>query len=96
MHREYFVAYDIRDPTRLRRVHKLMKGYGDGWQYSVFNCILKDIDRVRMQTDLESQINNKVDTVIIIDLGPRKRKNRKDVTIIGQPPSEPLEGTVII
>ncbi len=96
MQREYIVSYDICDPIRLRRVHKLMKGYGDGWQYSVFHCLLKDIDRVRMQTALESEMDLKADTVIIIDLGQRKRKNNKDLTIIGKPPSEPLEGTIVI
>ncbi len=96
MHREYIVAYDIRDPVRLRRVHKLMKGYGDGWQYSVFHCILKEIDRVRMQSGLESEMDLKNDTVLVIDIGLQSRKNKKEITIIGKPPSEPLIGTVII
>ena len=32
MRRCYLVCYDIRDPKRLRRVHKTMKGYGESWQ----------------------------------------------------------------
>jgi CRISPR-associated protein Cas2 len=32
------VCYDICEPKRLRRVHKVMKGFGEPWQYSVFFC----------------------------------------------------------
>jgi CRISPR-associated protein Cas2 len=45
MRRCYLVCYDIRDPKRLRRTHKLVKAYGEAWQYSVFYCTLKAIDR---------------------------------------------------
>lgn len=33
MRRCYLVCYDIRDPKRLRRTHKLMKAYGEPLQY---------------------------------------------------------------
>ena len=36
----YLVAYDIRDPRRLREVHRIVKGYGVSLQYSVFVCDL--------------------------------------------------------
>lgn len=36
----YLVAYDIRDPSRLQKVAKLLKGYGTRIQYSVFRCYL--------------------------------------------------------
>lgn len=29
MRRCYLVCYDVRDDKRLRRIHKLMKAYGD-------------------------------------------------------------------
>ena len=51
MRRSYLVCYDIRDPKRLRRVHKIMKGFGESLAvFCVLFCVLKDIDRVRMQT----------------------------------------------
>jgi CRISPR/Cas system-associated endoribonuclease Cas2 len=52
MRRCYLVCYDIRHPRRLRRVHQVMKGYGEPWQYSIFFCFLRAIDRVRMRSDL--------------------------------------------
>lgn len=44
----YLVAYDIRDPFRLRKVHKIVRGFGDSMQYSVFVCDLTSAERVRL------------------------------------------------
>jgi CRISPR-associated protein Cas2 len=90
------VCYDIRDPKRLRRIHKVLKGYGEAWQFSVFFCVLKDIDRVRLQTDLQSQMNLKEDQAMILDLGPNEKEARKSVTVIGQPLPEHDNGTIVI
>jgi len=84
MRRCYLVCYDICDDKRLRRVFKLMKGYGEHWQYSVFFCVLKPIDRVRMQGDLEDVINLKQDQVLIIDLGENQDTARAATTVLGQ------------
>lgn len=34
----HLVTYDVRDPKRLRKVAKLLEGYGVRIQYSVFRC----------------------------------------------------------
>ena len=51
MRRSYLVCYDVRDPKRLRKVHRVMKAYGEAWQYSVFWCTLWAVDRERMEAD---------------------------------------------
>lgn len=61
MRRCYLVCYDVRDPKRLRRAHKVMKAYGEPWQYSVFYCTLKPIDRVRLENALRDVVNLKQD-----------------------------------
>lgn len=96
MRRCYLVCYDIRDPRRLRRVHKVLKGYGEAWQFSVFFCVLKDIDRVRLQTDLEEQMNQKEDQAMILDLGPNEKEAREAATVIGQPLPEQDSGIVVV
>jgi len=96
MRRCYLVCYDIRDPKRLRRVHKTMKGYGESWQYSVFFCVLKDIDRVRMQTDLESHMNLRDDQTLIIDMGSDEEVSREATSIIGQALPDQKMGIVVI
>ncbi len=47
------VVYDIADPKRLRRVAKVMEGYGVRVQKSVFECDLGDAARARMLRDVE-------------------------------------------
>lgn len=96
MRRCYLVCYDIRDPKRLRSVHKVLKGYGEAWQFSVFFCVLKEIDRVRLQTDLKEQINQKEDRVMILYLGPNEKEARQATTVIGQPLSEQDSGIVVV
>jgi len=92
----YLVCYDIRNPKRLRRVHKVLKGYGEAWQFSVFFCVLKDIDRVRLQSDLEEQMNLKEDQTMILDLGPNEEEARKTATVIGQALPDQDSGTVVV
>lgn len=96
MRRCYLVCYDIRDARRLRRVFRTMKGYGEHWQFSVFFCVLKDIDRVRMQTDLEAEMNRREDQVLIVDLGPDEQKAREATTTLGPSLGPPEAGTVVV
>lgn len=96
MRRCYLVCYDIRDPKRLRRVHKTMKGYGESWQYSVFFCVLKDIDRVRMQTDLEAHMNLRDDQALIIDMGSDEEASREATTAVGQALPDLKMGVVVV
>lgn len=96
MRRCYLVCYDIRNPKRLRRVHKVLKGYGEAWQFSVFFCVLKDIDRVRLQADLEEQMNLKEDQAMILDLGPNEEQARKAATVVGQPLPDQDSGVVVV
>jgi len=96
MRRCYLVCYDIRHPKRLRRVHKACKGYGEPWQFSIFFCVLKPIDRVRLQAELEEVLNLKEDQVLIIDLGENEPAARKAAVTLGESLDEPLEGMVVI
>ena len=96
MRRCYLVCYDIRHKKRLRRVHKVMKGYGESWQYSIFFCVLRDIDRVRMQSDLEAEMNLKEDQVVIVDLGADEESAREAATVLGPSLPEQEGGMMVI
>jgi CRISPR-associated protein Cas2 len=96
MRRCYLVCYDIRDPRRLRQTHKLMKAYGEAWQYSVFYCMLKAIDRVRMENALREIVNLKVDQVLIVDLGGNEDMARQSTTTLGPVRLDQRETVVII
>ena len=38
--KSYLVTYDVSCPKRWRRVYRLLQGYGDWMQLSVFRCRL--------------------------------------------------------
>ncbi len=67
--RAYILSYDIAQPKRLRAMHRLAKAHGRALQYSVFACLLRREDRVRLATRIESLINRVEDRVVIIDIG---------------------------
>ncbi|MBI2382496.1 MAG: CRISPR-associated endonuclease Cas2 [Gammaproteobacteria bacterium] len=66
----YIVAYDICDDKRLRRVFKLMKGYGEWLQLSIFQCRLSARRQAELVELLDGLIVNGQDHVVMLDLGP--------------------------
>jgi len=96
MRRCYIVCYDICDPKRWRQVFKIMNGHGEHWQYSVFFCVLKEIDRVRMQGQLEEHMNLKEDQCVIVDLGPDEEQARAAATVLGPSLPKGDTGTIVI
>ena len=65
----YIVVYDISDPKRLRRVFKLMKGYGEWVQLSVFQCRLSRRRQADLVARLDAMIDHAVDHVVLVDIG---------------------------
>ena len=96
MRRCYLVCYDIRDPKRWRQVFKVMKGHGEHWQFSIFFCVLKSIDRVRMQSALEEAMNLAEDQTMIIDLGPDEATARAAATVLGPSLPRNEQGVVVV
>ena len=67
--RAYILSYDISNPKRLRAMHRLAKAFGRPLQFSVFACLLRREDRVRLAARIETLINRVEDRVVIIDIG---------------------------
>lgn len=84
MRRCYLICYDARDDKRLRRIHKLMKAYGEPWQYSVISCTLKAIDLARLENAAREILNLKEDHLLIVDLGSNADAAREAATVLGQ------------
>lgn len=55
------VCYDIRDPRRLRRIHRCMRSWGLPLQYSVFYCRLNRAARRQMENQLRTLIDDQDD-----------------------------------
>ena len=86
-------AYDIRDPKRLRRVHRLMKGYGYALQYSVFVCDLSAMERVRMVAEVSAVMHLGVDSLVLIDLG---RVDLSRFQFVGTREHAPPDGGAVV
>src|SRR5207237_1221531 len=82
--RDFLVTYDISDDKRLRGVFKLMKGYGDHVQLSVFRCSLNKMEMTELMSKLSEVIHHAVDQVLIISLG-RLPERRPRVRHLGRP-----------
>lgn len=66
----YIVAYDISDQKRWRRLFKLMNGYGEWLQLSVFQCRLDPRRLAELKVGIAEIIRQGHDHVLIVDLGP--------------------------
>jgi CRISPR-associated protein Cas2 len=77
----YIVAYDISDAKRWRRVFRLMNGYGEWLQLSVFQCRLSRRRHAEMVQLLDGIIHHKEDHVITMELGPADAVRPKVVSL---------------
>lgn len=65
----YIVSYDIADAKRWRRIFKLMHGYGEWLQLSVFQCRLSRRRHAELLAFLDELIHHDQDHVLMLDLG---------------------------
>lgn len=73
----YIVTYDIADDKRWRAVFKLMHGYGEWMQLSVFQCRLTRSRHVELMSRLTSAISVVDDHVLVVDLGAAEQVEPK-------------------
>lgn len=72
----YLVAYDISDPARLRKVHRICSDHGIGIQFSIFACQLSEQQYASLRALLESAISTTEDQVLFL----RVKKVSKNAT----------------
>lgn len=85
MRHAYLVCYDIRDDKRLCKVARVMLGFGDRVQYSVFRCMMGDKERAVLRSKVEHVMSMSEDHVLIVDLGPEEGRGGKALLSIGRP-----------
>ena len=79
----YLVAYDIRHPRRLRRVHRVAKDHGEPLQYSVFVCDLTATELIALKRALLAEIKTTEDSIGIFDLGAPATRGVQCIEFIG-------------
>lgn len=65
----YIITYDISDQKRWRKVFKLMNGYGEWLQLSVFQCRLSRRRHAELLATLDEVILREHDHVLMLDIG---------------------------
>ena len=96
MRNRYIVTYDITDDRRRTAVYKLLRGFGDHLQYSVFRCDLIDRRRVELTAAMHDLIDHGTDQVLVIDLGPIDGRASTCVSSIGRAYANPERTAVIV
>ncbi len=64
----YVIAYDIPNNRRRTKIHKLLRGYGDWTQYSLFECWLSKRQLVELRARLNRLLVPEEDTVRLYGL----------------------------
>lgn len=77
----YVVVYDIGDARRWRRVFRLMNGYGEWVQLSVFQCRLSRRRHAELIALLDGIILDGADHVVILDMGPAEGVRPRAVSL---------------
>jgi CRISPR-associated protein Cas2 len=95
MRMSYLVCYDIADEKRLRKVFKVMRGYGDHLQFSVFECQMTAMDLARCRNELSEVINHDLDQVLFVNLGPAEGRGERVITALGKPYA-PIDAPCIV
>lgn len=62
------VVYDVRDDKRRVQLHKMLKGYGQWQQYSVFECDLTQKKYFELVERVKRIIDEKEDSVLFYKL----------------------------
>jgi CRISPR-associated protein Cas2 len=61
----YVVAYDIPDDKRRTQVHKVLKGFGQWTEFSLFECFLTKKELLQMRAKLNEYLYAQTDRVRI-------------------------------
>lgn len=65
------VAYDIPDDRRRLRVARILEGYGERLQYSVFECRIRELEYLQLKERLAEAIDIDADAVFFYCLCAR-------------------------
>lgn len=81
--RRIIVAYDIPDDRRRLRVARVLQGFGDRVQYSVFIVDAAPVKLNRMRRAISEVIDVSADSVLLCDLGLRASLDTASYSFMG-------------
>ncbi|MCO5167501.1 MAG: CRISPR-associated endonuclease Cas2 [Planctomycetes bacterium] len=95
MRQVFLVTYDISDDRRRERVFKILRGFGDHMQFSVFRCETSAMELVRLRAALTDAINHGEDQVLFADLGPVEGRGSSAISAIGRGYTHPDRHAIV-
>jgi CRISPR-associated protein Cas2 len=79
----YIIAYDLSSDRRRTKVHKVLSGFGQWTQYSLFECYLSEKQYLQLRARLDKILEESSDSVRFYRLcGSCEAK----VETVGRPP----------
>lgn len=81
----FIVCYDIASPQRLRRVFRILRGWGDHLQESVFRCTLSPRQLATLRSELTEAIHHDDDQVMFVPIGSPEGPMERRMFTLGQP-----------
>lgn len=85
----YLVCYDISDDRRRTSVYKLLRGFGDHLQYSVFRCPLTPMSLSVLRSEIECMVQSQTDQVLFVRLGKAANSASWTTIVVGRPVAPP-------
>ena len=67
----YIAAYDVAEPSRLRKVHQVVKRFATGGQKSVFECFLTPSEREELLAEARALIDEDEDRLALLRIEER-------------------------
>lgn len=92
----YIVTYDISSDERRTAVFKLLRGYGEHLQFSVFQCDMSDHSRATLVSRLHSLVDLDEDQILLINLGPTDGRAATSIDSIGRRYAPPTRTVTVI
>lgn len=96
MRQTFVISYDVSCPKRLRKVYRLMRGWGDHIQLSVFRCELSPRELVDLRTRLAAIIHGSEDQVLFVDVGPVEGRGGTSIRAIGKVYTSPERRAIVV
>ncbi len=96
MRNVYVVCYDISNDRRLRKVYKVMRGFGAHIQLSVFRCELSPRERIEMIAALAPIIDHDQDQVLLVDVGPAEGRGSITFEALGRAYVSPQRHAIVV
>lgn len=94
--RVLLVCYDIADDRRRTKVYQAMCGAGERLQYSVFRCVMSDLQLAVLKETLTNVIDGLADQILFVPLGRADAPASWSMSTLGRPLLEPARSVRVV